>query len=157
MARLTKDLTQVKGKTEQAQHHQDNTVKGVKKLDEGQTVVCYVCHKEGHKSYECKVKNGGGEKKKEKQKANKQALQHLHQQGGQESLHTLSLEEEEEWQGGGHQGEQASQQCGQMLLGAKENHFKYEEHQEGLDPEREMRSPMDYGGFGDLAKCGCIS
>ena len=35
VARLTKDLTQVKGKTEQGQHHQDNTVKGVKKLDEG--------------------------------------------------------------------------------------------------------------------------
>ena len=31
-------------------------------------MVCYVCHKEGHKSYECKVKNGGGTKKKEKNK-----------------------------------------------------------------------------------------
>ena len=40
----------------------------MKKLDEGQIVVCYVCHKEGHKSYECKVKNGGEEKKKEKNK-----------------------------------------------------------------------------------------
>ena len=40
----------------------------MKKLDEGQTMVCYVCHKEGHKSYECKVKNGGGAKKKEKNK-----------------------------------------------------------------------------------------
>ena len=58
----------MKGKTEQAQLCQDNTVKGVKKFDEGQTVVCYVCHKEGHKCYECKVKNGGGEKKKEKNK-----------------------------------------------------------------------------------------
>ena len=38
VARLTKDLTQVKGKAKQAQLHQDNTVKGVKKLDEGQTV-----------------------------------------------------------------------------------------------------------------------
>ena len=66
VARLTKDLTQVKGKTEQAQLYQDNTVKGVKKIDEEQTVVCYVCHKEGHKSYECKVKNRGGAKKKEK-------------------------------------------------------------------------------------------
>ena len=47
MARLTKDLTQVKGKAKQAQFHQDNTVKGAKKLDEGQTVVCYVCQKEG--------------------------------------------------------------------------------------------------------------
>ena len=71
VARLTKDLTQVKGKTKQAQLHQDNTVKGVKKLDEGQTVVCYVCHKEGHKSYECKVKNGGRAKKKEKKQTSK--------------------------------------------------------------------------------------
>ena len=39
----------------------------MKKLDEGQTVVCYVCHKEGHKSYECKVQNGGGAKKEKKQ------------------------------------------------------------------------------------------
>ena len=42
VARLTKVLTQVKGKTEQAKLHQDNTIKEVKKLDEGQTVVCYV-------------------------------------------------------------------------------------------------------------------
>ena len=35
VAHLTKDLTQVRGKMEQAQLHQDNTVKGVKKLDEG--------------------------------------------------------------------------------------------------------------------------
>ena len=41
----------------------------MKKLDEGQTMVCYVCHKEGHKSYECKVKNGGGAKKKGKKQA----------------------------------------------------------------------------------------
>ena len=40
----------------------------MKKFDEGQTVVCYVCHKEGHKSYECKVKKEGGAKKKEKNK-----------------------------------------------------------------------------------------
>ena len=33
VARLTKELTQVKGKTEQAQLHQNNTVKGVKKID----------------------------------------------------------------------------------------------------------------------------
>ena len=50
--------------------------------------------RKGHKSYEYKVKNRGGEKKKEK-KANKQALQHLHQQ---DELHTLSLENEEKWQ-----------------------------------------------------------
>ena len=42
-------------------------------------------------------------------------------------------------------------------MGAKEDHFQHEEHQEGLDPEREVRSPMDYGEFGDLTKYGCIS
>jgi hypothetical protein len=36
----------------------------MKKLDEGEILVCYTCHKKGHKSYESKVK--GGEKKKEK-------------------------------------------------------------------------------------------
>jgi len=35
VAHLTNDLTQVKGMTEQAQLRQDNTIKGVKKLDEG--------------------------------------------------------------------------------------------------------------------------
>ena len=44
-----------------------------------------------------------------------------------------------------------------MLLGAKGNYFKYEEHQEGLDPKMEVRSPMDFGDFGDLAKYGYIS
>ena len=54
------------------------------------------------------------------------------------------------------QGEQASQQWGQTHLGTKGNHFQHEEHQEGLDPEREVRCPMDFGEFGDLAKYGCI-
>ena len=46
---------------------------------------------------------------------------------------------------------------GQTHLGAKGDHFQHEEHQEGLDPKRKVRSPMDYGKFGDLAKYGCIS
>ena len=29
--------------------------------------------------------------------------------------------------------------------------------QEGSDLEREVKSPMDFGEFGDLAKYGCIS
>ena len=34
-------------------------------------MVCYVCHKKGHKSYECKVKNGGGAKKTKKKQTSK--------------------------------------------------------------------------------------
>jgi hypothetical protein len=44
------------------------------------------------------------------------------------------------------QGQQASQQRerGQTHLGAKGNNFNHEKHQEGLDPEREVRSPKDF-------------
>ena len=34
-------------------------------------MVCYVCHNEGHKSYECKMKNEGGAKTKEKKQTSK--------------------------------------------------------------------------------------
>ena len=61
----------------------------------------------------------GKEQRRKRKKTNKQALQHLHQQGGQEGLHTILVKEEEKRQGGGHQGKQASQQWGQTLLGAK--------------------------------------
>jgi hypothetical protein len=44
-----------------------------------------------------------------------------------------------------------------MHLVAKGNYFNHEKHQEGLDPEREVRSPKDDGEFGDLAKLGCIA
>ena len=84
----------MKGKAKQAQLHQNNTIKGVKKLDEGQTMVCYVCHKEGHKSYECKMKNGGGAKKKEKKQTSKLSNTY-NKQGGQEGLHTILVKEEE--------------------------------------------------------------
>ena len=48
-----------------------------------------------------------------------------------------------------------------MHLSAKGDYFQHEEHQEGLDPKREVRSPMDFGEFRDLAKVcmhfmGCI-
>jgi hypothetical protein len=43
-----------------------------------------------------------------------------------------------------------------MHLGAKGNYFKHEEHQEGLDPEGKVKSPMDFKEFGDLALFGCI-
>jgi hypothetical protein len=56
--RLRKDLIRIKGKgtQEQAQPSQDNTVKGVTKLEKGETVTCFKCCKEGHKSYQCKEK-----------------------------------------------------------------------------------------------------
>ena len=31
---------------------------GAKKLEKGEIVTCFKCHKEGHKSYQCKEKEG---------------------------------------------------------------------------------------------------
>jgi hypothetical protein len=35
---------------------------------EGETVICRLCHKEGHKSYQCKMKTGDKQKQKLKEK-----------------------------------------------------------------------------------------
>jgi hypothetical protein len=40
----------------------------VNKLVEGETVICRLCHKEGHKSFQCKAQTGGKQKQKLKQK-----------------------------------------------------------------------------------------
>jgi hypothetical protein len=75
VARLDKALYDKKGKAQQIQPPQDNTIVGVNKPIDGETVICRLCRKKGHKSYQCKAKTG------DKQKL-KQNLQHLHQQGG---------------------------------------------------------------------------
>jgi hypothetical protein len=62
---------------------------GVNKPVEGETMICRLCHKEGHKSFQCKVMSGD----KQKQKL-KQNLQHLHQQGGQKGCYTIFDQEE---------------------------------------------------------------
>jgi hypothetical protein len=69
------------------------------------------------------------------------------------------IKKKKEWKGDSNQGQQASHQRkgGQTHLGAKGNYFNYEKHQEGLDPEREVRSPKDIEEFGDLAKLSCLS
>jgi hypothetical protein len=68
VARLGKTLYDKKGKAIQIQPPQDNTTAGVNKLMEGETMICKLCHKEGHKSYQCKAKTGDKQRKKLKQK-----------------------------------------------------------------------------------------
>ena len=43
----------------------------------------------------CYTMSARWRRKEEREEANKQALQHLHQQGGQEGLHTILVKEEE--------------------------------------------------------------
>jgi hypothetical protein len=73
--------------------------------------------------------------------------------------YTIFDQEEREWNGDSNQGQQASQQGkgGQTHLGAKVDYLIPEDHQEGLDLEREVRSLKNSGEFGDLTKLGCIS
>jgi GH18 family chitinase len=64
VACLGKALYDKKGKAKQTQLRQDNTSTGVNKHDEGETMVCWLCHKEGHKSYQHKAKTRGEKEKK---------------------------------------------------------------------------------------------
>jgi hypothetical protein len=70
VARLGKALYGKKGKAKQIQTPQGNTTAGVNKPVEGGTVICRICHEEGHKSYQCKAKTGDKQKQKLKQKSN---------------------------------------------------------------------------------------
>jgi hypothetical protein len=121
---------------------------GVNKAVEGETVICRLCHKEGHKSFQCKAKTGDKKKQKLKQKYNKQNLQHLHKKGGQKCCYTIFDQEEKEWKDDINQGQQRERS--QTHLGAKRNNFNHEKHKKGLDPEREVMSSKDDGEFGDL-------
>jgi FtsZ-binding cell division protein ZapB len=56
VARLGMALYDKKGKAKQIQPPQDNTTAGVNKPVEGETVICRLCHKEGHKSFQCETK-----------------------------------------------------------------------------------------------------
>jgi FtsZ-binding cell division protein ZapB len=58
VALLGKALYDKKDKAKQIQSPQDNTTAGVKKPVEGETVICTLCHKEGHKSFQCKAMTG---------------------------------------------------------------------------------------------------
>jgi hypothetical protein len=64
VARLDKAFYDKKDKAKQTQPLHDNATVGVNKTMEGETVVCWLCHKEGHKSYQCNAKTEGEKKKK---------------------------------------------------------------------------------------------
>jgi hypothetical protein len=68
VACLGKALYNKKGKAKQIQPQQDCTTAGVNKPMEGETMICRLCHKEDHKSFQCKAMTGDKQKKKLKQK-----------------------------------------------------------------------------------------
>jgi hypothetical protein len=64
VARLGKALYNKKGKAKQIQPPQDNTTAVVNKPVEGKTVICRLCHNEGHKSFQCRAMTGDKQKQK---------------------------------------------------------------------------------------------
>jgi hypothetical protein len=68
VARLGKALYDKKCKAKQIQPPHDNTTTGVNEHVEGETVICRLCHKEGHKSFQCKAMTGDKQRQKLKQK-----------------------------------------------------------------------------------------
>jgi hypothetical protein len=68
VAHLGKALYDKKGKAKQIQPPHDNTTTGVNKPMEGETVICKLCHKEGHKSFQCMAKTRDKQRQKLKQK-----------------------------------------------------------------------------------------
>jgi hypothetical protein len=68
VARLGNALYDKKGKAKQIQPPQDIINAGVNKPMEGETVICRLCHKEGHKSFQCKAMTGDKQRQKLKQK-----------------------------------------------------------------------------------------
>jgi hypothetical protein len=69
VARLGKALYDKKVKAKQTQHQSDNTTAEVNKPVDGEIMVCWLCHKEGHKSYQCKVKTVEKQKQSQQERS----------------------------------------------------------------------------------------
>jgi hypothetical protein len=153
VARLGKALYNKKGKAKQIQSPRDNTTARVNKPVEGKTVICRSCHKEGHKSFQCKAMTGDKQEQKLKQKPSSK-ISNTYINNVDKKAPTPYLIKKKK--NGKVIAIKANKQTnkgkgGQTHLGAKRNIFNHEKHQVGFDPEREMSSPKDYGKFGDLA------
>jgi hypothetical protein len=159
LARLGMALYDKKGKAKQIQPPQDNNTAGANKPVEGETVICRLCHKEGHKSYQCKAKIGDKQKQKIKQKPTSKISNTYINKVDKKTITPYLIKKKKNRKVIAIKtNKQANKgKGGQTHQGAKGNYFNHEKHQEGLDHKREVRSPKDDGEFGDLAKLGCIS
>jgi hypothetical protein len=68
---------------------------------EDEIVVCWLCHKEGHKSYQCKVKTEGDKKKKPTSKISITYTNKVDKKAA-----TSYLIKKKKWKGDSHQGQQ---------------------------------------------------
>jgi hypothetical protein len=132
VARLGKALYNKKGKAKQIQPPQDNTTAGVNKPMEGETVICRICHKEGHKSFQCKAMTG------DKQKPSSKISNTYIKKVDKKTATPYLIKKKKN---GKVIAIKANKQANKGKGGAKGNNFNHEKHQEGLDPKREVSGP----------------
>jgi hypothetical protein len=100
VARLEKALYDKKGKVKQIQPPQDNTTAGLNKPVEGETVICRLCHNEGHKSFQRKAKTEDKQRQKPTSKISNTYIKKV-----EKGCYTLFDQEEKEWKGDSNQGQ----------------------------------------------------
>jgi hypothetical protein len=81
----------------------------VNKLVEGKTVICRLCHKEGHKSFQCKAMTGDKQKEKLKQKPSSKISNTYINKVDKKTATPYLIKKKKEWKGESNQGQQASQ------------------------------------------------
>jgi hypothetical protein len=149
VARLGKALYDKKGKAKQIQPPQDNATAGVNKPVEGKTVICRLCHKEGHKSYQCKAKTGDKQKQKLKQKPTSKISNTYINKVDKKAATPYLIKKKKNGKVIAIKAYKKANKGkrGQKHLAAKGNYFNHEKHQEGLDPKREVRRTKDLGNL----------
>jgi hypothetical protein len=125
----------------------------------GETVICRLCHKEGHKSFQCKATTEDKQRQKLKQKPSSKISNTYIQKVDKKAATTYLIKKKKNGKVIAIKAnKQANKRKGAKThMGAKGNNFNHEKHQEGLDPEREVSGLKVVGKFEDLAKLGCIS
>jgi hypothetical protein len=98
-------------------------------------MIYRLCHKEGHKSFQCKAMIGNKQRQKLKQKSTSKISNAYIKKMDKKVATPYLIKKKKKWKGDSNQGQQASQQRkgGQTHLGAKRNNFNHEKHQEGLE------------------------
>jgi hypothetical protein len=130
------------------QRHQDNTAKRVK-LNEGAIMVCYMCHKEGYKSYQCKLKNSG--QKRQKSNISNTYTNKVYKRTTMYYL--LNKKKMTRWCSSRWLSELSQDEPNKFVWQRKL--FQSWGAQKNL--EGEVKSPTNFREFGELTKLGCIS
>jgi hypothetical protein len=118
---------------------------GVNKHVEGETMVCWLCHKDGHKAYQCKAKIGGDKKKKPTNKVSNTYIYKVDNKAATPYLIKKKKHREVIAIKANNQANKVTR--GQMHLGAKRDYLNHEKHQKSLGPKREVRSLKDFEEF----------